>query len=339
MTYTVTLQPSNHTFDIEEDEKILDAAIRQGYSLPYGCRNGACGSCIGDLIEGQVDYGTSNRSALSADQETSGKVLICQATACSNLTLAVKEVVRATEIEVKRLPVRVEALNKLCHDVMEIKLKLPETERLQFLPGQYIDILLKDGGTRAFSIANPPHRDDYLELHVRHVEGGSFTDFVFNKLKIKDLLRIEGPLGSFSLNEDSSRPVLMVAGGTGFAPMQGMLEHALEDNDSRSFHLFWGARAQEDLYRHRLAEQWTKTHSNVQYTPVLSEPKEDDDWSGETGFVHEAVLRQYPELSGYDVYMAGPPPMIEAARQAFTEHGLPEDQLHFDSFEFSTARK
>jgi len=339
MTYTVTLQPSHHTFDIEEDEKILDAAIRQGYSLPYGCRNGACGACLGDLIEGQVDYGSSNRSALGADQEASGKVLICQATARSNLTLEVKEVVRATEIEVKRLPVRVEALNRLSHDVMEIKLKLPETERLQFLPGQYIDILLKDGGTRAFSLANPPHRDQYLELHIRHVEGGNFTDFVFNKMKIKDLLRIEGPLGSFSLNENSSRPVLMIAGGTGFAPMQGMLEHAIEDDDPRSFHLFWGVRAWDDLYSNDLAEQWTKAHDNLSYTPVLSEPKEGDTWSGETGFVHEAVLRQYPDLSAYDVYMAGPPAMVEAAKQAFNERGLPEEQLHFDSFEFSTAKK
>lgn len=339
MTYTITLQPSNHTFDIEEDEKILDAAIRQGYSLPYGCRNGACGACLGDLIEGQVDYGTNNRSALGTDQEASGRILICQATARSNLTLEVKEVVRATEIEVKRLPVRVEALNRLSHDVMELKLKLPETERLQFLPGQYIDILLKDGGKRAFSLANPPHRDQYLELHIRHVEGGNFTDFVFNQMKIKDLLRIEGPLGSFSLNEDSSRPVLMIAGGTGFAPMQGMLEHAIEDGDPRSFHLFWGVRAREDLYSHNLAEEWTETHENVRYTPVLSELKEEETWSGETGFVHEAVLRQYPEISAYDVYMAGPPAMVEAARQAFAERGLPEEQLHYDSFEFSTAKK
>lgn len=339
MTYTVTLQPSHHTFNIEENEKILDAALRQGYTLPYGCRNGACGACLGDLIEGQVHYGGNNRSALGVDQESSGKILICQAMACSDLTLEVKEVVRAAEIEVKRLPVRVEALNKLCHDVMELKLKLPETERLQFLPGQYIDILLKDGSARAFSLANPPHRDQYLELHIRHVEGGSFTDYVFNEMKKKDLLRIEGPQGSFYLDDESTRPVLMIAGGTGFAPMQSMLEHAIEDGDKRSFHLFWGVRGRRDLYSNRLAEQWAEEHENISYTPVLSEPAEDDAWTGETGFVHESALRQYSELSNYDVYMAGPPAMVEAAKKAFSEKGLPEDQLHFDSFEFSSAKK
>lgn len=339
MTYTVTLEPSNHTFDIEENEKILEAALRQGFTLPYGCRNGACGACLGELLKGEVDYGTSNRSALKPDLEEAGKILVCQATARSNLILKVKEVVRASEIEVKRLPVRVESLRQLSHDVMELKLKLPETERLQFLAGQYIDILLKDGSARAFSLANPPHRDQYLELHIRHVPGGNFTDYVFNTMKEKDLLRIEGPQGSFFLEEESSKPILMIAGGTGFAPMQSMLEHAIEDGDKREFHLFWGVRGRNDLYSNSQAEQWAEEHANISYTPVLSEPSEEDAWTGETGFVHEAVLRHYPELAAYDIYMAGPPVMVEAAKKAFCETGLPEEQLHFDSFEFSSAKK
>jgi CDP-4-dehydro-6-deoxyglucose reductase, E3 len=339
MTYTVTLEPSHHTFDIEENEKILEAALRHGLTLPYGCRNGACGSCIGELLEGEVDYGTSNRSALKPDLEAAGKILVCQATARSNLTLKVREVARANEIEIKRLPVRVESLRKLSHDVMELKLKLPETERLQFFAGQYIDILLKDGSARAFSLANPPHRDQYLELHIRHVPGGNFTDYVFNSMKEKDLLRIEGPKGSFFLDDESTRPVLMIAGGTGFAPMRSMLEHAIKDGDKRDFHLFWGVRGSKDLYNNSLAEQWAEEHANISYTPVLSEPAEEDAWTGETGFVHEAVLRHYPELAAYDVYMAGPPVMVEATKKAFSETGLPEGQLHFDSFEFSSAKK
>jgi CDP-4-dehydro-6-deoxyglucose reductase len=339
MTYTVTLEPSHHTFNIEENEKILEAALRHGLTLPYGCRNGACGACMGELLEGKVDYGTSNRSALKPEMEAGGKILVCQATARSNLSIKVKELVRTTEIEVKRLPVRVESLRLLSHDVMELKLKLPETERLQFLAGQYIDILLKDGSARAFSLANPPHRDQFLELHIRHVPGGNFTDYVFNSLKEKDLLRIEGPKGSFSLDDESTKPVLMVAGGTGFAPIQSMLEHAIEDGDKRDFHLFWGVRGSKDLYSNNLAEQWAEEHANISYTPVLSEPADEDAWMGETGFVHEAVLRHYPELATYDIYIAGPPLMVEAAKKAFCETGLPEKQLHFDSFEFSSVKK
>jgi CDP-4-dehydro-6-deoxyglucose reductase len=339
MTYTITLKPSNHTFQAEPGEKILEAALRQGLSLPYGCRNGACGACVCELAEGTVTYDDRNRSALSADQEAAGKMLTCQSVATDDLIINAKELTSATEIEVKRLPVRVEEKNQLCHDVMELKLKLPETERLQFMPGQYIDILQKDEPARAFSLANPPHRDGLLELHIRHVEGGSFTDFVFNKLQVKDLMRIEGPHGSFYLDDEGHRPILMVAGGTGFAPMQAILEHAIEDNDPRMFHLFWGARAKRDLYRDELASSWAEQQDNITYTPVLSEPMDDDNWQGETGFVHEAVLKAYPNIADYDVYMAGPPVMVKAAVADFTAAGLPEDQIFSDAFEFSTPAK
>jgi CDP-4-dehydro-6-deoxyglucose reductase len=339
MTYTIKIQPSNHTFQAEPGEKILDAALRQGLSLAYGCRNGACGSCLGELVEGAVSYDDRNRSALNASMEEQGKLLICQAVATSDLVINAKELTSATEIEVKRLPVRVEEKNLLCHDVMELKLKLPETERLQFMPGQYIDILQKDQPARAFSLANPPHRDDLLELHIRHVEGGSFTDFVFNELQVKDLMRIEGPHGSFYLDDEGHRPIIMVAGGTGFAPMQAILEHAVEDNDPRPIHLFWGVRAKRDLYRDTLASEWAEQHSHISYTPVLSEPMEEDNWQGETGFVHEAVLRAYPNIANYDVYMAGPPVMVNAAVEDFTAAGLPQEQMFSDSFEFSTPAK
>jgi len=336
MTYTITIQPSGHSFQADENERILDAALRAGLSLPYGCRNGACGSCIGTLVEGEVRYDERNRSALSDERESSGAMLTCQATACSDLTIGVKELSSSSEIEVKRLPARVEEKKQLSHDVIEIKLKLPDTERMQFLPGQYIDILLKDGQPRAFSLANPPHRDDFLELHIRVVEGGSFTNFVQDEMKVKDLLRIEGPHGNFTLDEDGNRSVLLIAGGTGFAPIQSILEHAIADGDERMFHLYWGVRTEKDLYLDERARSWADQYSNIAYTPVLSEHNPALPWNGMTGFVHEAVLENHDNLSDYDVYMAGPPAMIEAARSGFMAAGLPEDQMFSDAFEFST---
>jgi CDP-4-dehydro-6-deoxyglucose reductase len=339
MTYKITLTTSGHTFEAEENECVLDAALKAGFSLPYGCRNGACGSCLGTLVNGEVRYDDRNRSALNEEREQAGGMLTCQAIACSDLTIEAKELTSSREIEVKRLPARVEEKNQLSHDVIEIKLKLPETERLQFLPGQYIDILLKDGKPRAFSLANPPHRDDYLELHIRVVEGGSFTNFVQDEMKVKDLLRVEGPHGSFTLDEDSKRPVLLIAGGTGFAPIQSILEHAIADGDQRQFHVYWGVRTEEDLYLNERARQWANDHANIVFIPVLSEHDPSLPWSGMTGFVHEAVLENHRNLADYDAYMAGPPAMVEAARTGFLAAGMPEDQMFSDAFEFSTPSK
>lgn len=334
MSFTVTIQPSGHRFQNEDEESVLDAALRQGFALPYGCRNGACGSCKGRVLSGEVAYAQRPR-ALSEADEAEGYAIFCQAVPRSDLEIEVREIGAAKDIVIKTLPCRVASMRRLAHDVMELKLKLPATERLQFLAGQYIDILLRDGRRRSFSLANPPHHDEFLELHIRHVPGGHFTEHVFNEMKEKALLRLEGPLGSFFLREDSQRPVILVAGGTGFAPIKAILEHAFEIGDPRPMHLYWGVRAKRDLYMDELVHQWLQRQPSLRYTPVLSDPLEEDAWSGRTGFVHEAVLEDYSDLSGYDVYMAGPPAMIEAAREAFMQQrGLPEAQLYYDSFEF-----
>ena len=223
----------------------------------------------------------------------------------------------------------------LSKDVMKLLLKLPETERLQFLAGQYLEFILKDGKRRAFSIANAPHDDDFIELHIRHVPDGQFGDFVFDGLKEKTLLRIEGPLGSYFLREDNDRPIILMGGGTGFAPLKGMLEHAFHINLKKPIHLFCGARAKQDLYMDKMVDQWLKQQPNLKYTAVLSEPAEEDNWQGETGFVHESVIKHYPDLSDYDVYLSGPPPMVKAGMDLFYEKGLPETQIYSDSFEYS----
>lgn len=335
MSYSICVRPSGHTFRCEDDETILEAGLRQGFALPYGCRNGTCGSCRGRVLSGEIDYGGELPPGLSEDEARAGYALLCQAFAMDDMDIEVKEIGAAKDIRVRVLPVRVAERRRLAHDVMGLYLKLPASERLQFLAGQYIDVLLKDGRRRSFSLANAPHEDGLLELHVRHVPGGRFTDFVFNEMKDKAILRIEAPLGSFVLREDSPRPMLMVAGGTGFAPIKGLINHALSVADPRPIHLFWGVRARRDLYLDEVATRWAEDHAHVCYTPVLSAPRPEDAWSGERGYVHDAVLRHYPELAGFDVYMSGPPPMIDAAKAAFAAHGLPPDQLYYDSFEFA----
>ncbi len=334
MPYQITIQSNGQTFTVEDDEPVLDAAIRHGVPLPYGCRNGTCGTCAGKVVEGEYRYPRLPK-AVKQGAVAEDEVLFCSARPVTDLVIDVDLVEEQAAIPVKILPARVEGMEKLSHDVMLVKLKLPESQRLQYLAGQYIEILLRDGRRRAFSIANAPHDDDYLTLHIREVPGGYFTHYVFHKMKERDLLRIEGPHGGFYLREDSDRPIIMMAGGTGFGPCKAMIEHAIEIGLQRPIHLYWGVRARDDLYMDDLARQWVKNHANIEYTPVLSEPAPRDDWSGDTGWVHEVVAEQNPDLSGHDVYLCGPPPMIEAGKKAFIEQGLPSERLYFDSFDFS----
>ncbi|NNL06906.1 MAG: CDP-6-deoxy-delta-3,4-glucoseen reductase [Gammaproteobacteria bacterium] len=334
MSFKVTVPASGHEFDVDKGETILEAALRQGIGLPYGCRNGACGRCAGELLSGKVSYARA-LSSLALDQQQQGKTLFCQACAQSDIRISVREISTGRDIEIKTLPCRVESMDLLTHDVMRLRLKLPETERLQFLAGQYIEFLLKDGKRRAFSIANAPHDDAFIELHIRHVPDGHFGDYVFEGMKVKELLRLEGPLGSYYLREESERPIILVGGGTGFAPLKGMLEHAFHINLDRQIHLFCGVRARRDLYMDDMVNQWVSQHDNLRYTPVLSEPGAEDNWEGKTGYVHEAIVEEYPDMSAYDVYLSGPPPMIKAGMDAFYAHGLPESQIFSDSFEYS----
>jgi CDP-4-dehydro-6-deoxyglucose reductase len=335
MSFKVTVPATGHEFVVEENESVLDAAVCHGVGLPYGCRNGACGKCAGELISGEVVYEEDALRGQALDEFKNGKALFCQARAKSDLVIKVREITKSQDIEIKTLPCRVEKLELLTHDIMKVELKLPEKERLQFLAGQYLEILLKDGKRRAFSIANAPHDDKFIELHIRHVPDGQFGDYVFDGMKEKTLLRIEGPLGSYYLREETNRPIILVGGGTGFAPLKGMLEHAFQAGFEQPIHLFCGVRAYRDLYMDELANTWAEKHDNLDYTPVLSEPNASDNWQGKTGLVHEAVIEAYPELSGYDVYLSGPPPMVKAGMDAFYAHGLPESQIFSDSFEYS----
>lgn len=336
MTYQVTIQPSGHQFSVKPNETLLGAALNAGFSLPYGCRNGACGACKGKVLAGSVDYGTHQDSALTHEDKLKGLALFCCAKATSDLTIEVKEVGAAKDIPIRTLPCRIERMEKLADDVMALWLKLPSNERLQFLPGQYLDFLLKDGKRRSFSLANSPEEDSLLELHIRHVPGGQFTDHVFGAMKAKDIMRISGPYGSFFLRE-SEKPAIFLAGGTGFAPIKSILQHAFHHAVARECVLYWGAKTPPDLYLSSLPEQWQRERNNFRYIPVLSEPRAEDAWSGRTGYVHQAVLDDHADLSGYEVYACGAPPMIAAAKRDFMARGLPEDAFFSDSFDYQSG--
>jgi CDP-4-dehydro-6-deoxyglucose reductase, E3 len=324
----VKVQPSGHEFDVEEGESVLTAALRQHLVLPYGCRNGACASCKGRIVEGRVDYGVHQKKALTDEEKAQGKALFCQAKPLTDLVIEARTIGAARDIPIRMLPCRVQKMERLADDVMALYLRLPANERLQFLAGQYIEFLLKDGARRSFSMGNAPHDDELIQLHVRRVAGGQFTDHVFGKMKERDILRLEGPLGTFFLREDSAKPIVLVASGTGFAPIKSIVENALHKGMARPMVLYWGGRRPKDLYMDALARQWP-----IKYVPVVSDALPEDNWSGRTGFVHRAVMQDFPDLSGHQVYACGVPVMVDAARRDFTQQcRLPEEEFFADSF-------
>jgi CDP-4-dehydro-6-deoxyglucose reductase len=333
MTFQVLVNPSGRQFSCDAGESILAAAIRAGVGLPYGCKNGACGSCKGKLVSGQAELGTHQERALSAAEREAGQTLFCCAMPQSDVVIEAREVLGVGDFPIKKLPSRVAKLDRLTGDVMVLSLQLPATERMQFKAGQYIEFLLKDGKRRAYSMATAPHSDELLALHIRHMPGGLFTDQVFGTLKEKDILRFEGPLGTFFLREDSEKPIIMLASGTGFAPIKAMIDHWAHQQSTRPITLYWGGRRPADLYMNALCEEWAKTLPNFRYIPVISDALPEDQWNGRTGFVHKAVMHDLQNLSDYQVYACGAPIMVEAAQRDFVaECKLPNEEFFADSF-------
>ena len=332
--HEVRLEPSGHTFTVAPGETILAAALRQGIGLPYGCRNGACGACKGVLRSGELAYDEYQERALHASEKAAGKALTCCTHPLTDIVFEVRELSGARDLAIRTMPARVERVEKPAEDVAVLFLKLPTGERLQFLAGQYIDILLKSGKRRSFSMANAPHNDQLIELHVRKSPGGAFSSYVFDEMKERAILRFEGPLGTFYLrNDESGKPLIFVAGGTGFAPIKAIIEHAFHHGEDRPMVLYWGVRSKRDLYMPELPLRWQQEHPHFTYIPVVSDPLPEDGWQGRTGFVHQAVLDDFTDLSGYQVYACGAPGMTDVAKQTFVEQrGLPEDEFYCDAF-------
>jgi CDP-4-dehydro-6-deoxyglucose reductase len=340
MSFEITIKPSGHSLTCADGDSVLTAAMAADLILPYGCRNGACGSCKGRILAGVVDYGAHHAATLTDEEKRQGLALFCVAKPRTDIVIEVKEVRRAGDIQVRKLPCRIETIERVADDVAIVKLKLPANERLQYFAGQYVDLLLKDGRRRSFSLATAPHDDTLLELHIRQVPGGFFTTRLFNEYKGREILRLEGPLGSFYLREESDKPVILVAGGTGFAPIKAIVEHALHHGleTRRPMVLYWGVRTKRDLYLPDLPGRWQQASRNFTFIPVLSEPAPGGDWPGRTGLVHQAVLDDFASLAGYQVYACGAPAMIDAARATFTaERGLPSDEFFADSFTYAAV--
>jgi len=338
MSFKVQVMPSGLSYQLDEEESILDGALRHGINLPYGCRNAVCGACKAKLLSGKIDYKGITPTALSDEEQKSGHILFCSAIPRSDVSIEAKAVTSTSNIEIRTFTCNVHNIQRLAPDVIRLYLKLPETQRMQFFAGQYIDIILDDGRRRSFSIANAPHDDEYIELHIRHVNRGDYTSFIFNEVKENDTLKIEGPFGDYYLRENSTRPIILMAGGTGFAPIKGIIEHAIAEGITRPIFLYWGARAKKDLYLHEMAQGWEKT-INLEYRPVLSDASSEDHWQDRQGFVHEAIIKDFPILNIYEVYASGPPAMVRAGHEAFTAHGMSEEHFFSDSFEFANDYK
>ena len=339
MSFQITLQPAARSFAVERDEAILPAAIRQGIGLPYGCRDGACGSCKSQLIEGRVIHGAHQLKALSVAEEEAGFILTCCATPQTDCVVQARSVPGAGEHPVLKMPSRVLSIDKPAPDVAVLRLQLPANQNLQYRAGQYVEFILQganSGVRRSYSMANAPDSlgsPPSIELHLRHMPGGKFTDHVFSALKERDILRMEGPFGSFFLRDDSAKPMILLASGTGFAPIKAIVQQLQHQGSQRPAVLYWGGRRKADLYQHDWCEQAAAEMPNLRYVPVLSEPAAEDAWAGRTGFVHLAVMADFPDLSAHQVYACGAPVMVDAAQRDFVARcGLPAEEFYADSF-------
>jgi len=332
--FQVCIEPSKRVFTANPHETLLAAGIRAGVNMPYGCKDGACGSCKCKKLSGSVVHGTFLRKALSEEEEAQGMVLTCCATATTDVVLESRQVTSETALPIKKMPVRVSLLERKSPDVIRMLLQVPASDPLKYHAGQYIEFMLRDGVRRSYSMANAPHTvaSSGLELHIRHMPGGLFTDQVFGSIKERDILRIEGPFGSFYLREDSAKPMVFLASGTGFAPIKALIEHMQFKGSTRKAVVYWGARRPPDLYMHDWMVAQTILMPNLGYVPVVSNALLEDAWTGRTGFVHHAVLQDLPDLSGHQVYACGAPIMVESAQRDYVKAGLPVDEFFADAF-------
>ena len=334
--FQITVQPSGRAFEAQAGETILSAAIRGGVGMPYGCKDGACGSCKCKKLSGSVVHGEHQQKALSTEEEEAGFVLTCCAQPLTDVVLESRQVTDESAYPIKKLPVRVAALTRASHDVMQVRLQLPAADTFRYHAGQYIEFILRDGARRAYSMANAPHTQEGapgVELHIRHMPGGRFTDHVFNAMKEKEILRVEGPFGSFFLREDSDKPMVFLASGMGFAPIKALIEHMQHKGITRPATLYWGGRRPADLYMDGWIRERLAALPNLRYVPVVSDALPEDGWAGRTGFVHQAVMEDIADLSGYQVYACGAPIVVDSARAAYSaERGLPPDEFYADAF-------
>ena len=331
----ISIANSSRSFNAAADQPLLQAAHDAALNLPHSCKGGNCGACKARLLRGEIRYPNGAPLGLSAAEVADGLILLCQARARTDLSIETFEMRAADAATARRLPCRIERAVPLSHDVMGLFLRLPIAEDFIFEAGQYIDVLLPGGRRRSFSIASPPHDARPLELHVRRVAGGEFTDRLFHEDMRSALLSIEGPLGSFTYRPHltDAPPMLLIGGGTGIAPLFSILRHLIENGIERDLKLYWGVRSERDLYAHATLEDMRRRIASFSYVPVLSEAG--PAWRGAAGWVHEAALKGIQDLEAIEVYAAGPPAMIAAIQREYDSRGSAKTQLYFDSFDYA----
>lgn len=333
MNHTITLSPDNETFEADEGESILAAARRQGFNLPHSCQAGICGQCKAEVRSGRYEQGEHAEQALPAEEAAQNKILMCCCYAQSDIELSVPGYNSSRMPPVKTLPARVAAVDYI-GDTAVVRLDMPKKPPFVFLAGQYIDILLKDGHTRSYSLAGSPAHTEQLELHIRRREGGLFSGLLFGDapaVREKTVMRVRGPMGTFVLREDDQSPLILLATGTGFAPVQSILHRLAEHDATRPVRLYWGGRTLEELYYHDRAAELAGRLKNAVFIPVLSRAPEN--WQGARGYVWQQALRDCPDLSAHQVYACGSPAMIADAQRAFVEEGrLKTDAFFADAF-------
>ncbi|ETD73006.1 ferredoxin [Pelistega indica] len=335
MTYKITIESTQHTFTAKEGQTILDAALEHDIVLPYSCRTGSCTSCKGKVVSGDYEPGIGTERLISEEERAQGMCLFCETKPESDLVIQAREVRMSSDIQVKKIPVRVSEMEKLSDDVMLLKLQTPASDVFRYEAGQYVEFILKDGSRRAYSLATRPQEGAALELHIRHMPGGLFTDHVFGAstaMKVREILRLEGPLGSFFLRKNSEKPIVLLASGTGFAPLKAIMEEVIAVGITRPIVLYWGGRRPTDIYMMDLCRSWEALLPNFTFIPVVSDALPEDNWTGRTGFVHVAVLEDIPDLTDYQVYACGAPIVISSARDAYAAAGLPAEEFFADSF-------
>lgn len=364
--FHLLVRPDNRIVAVREGETLLDAGLREGIQLPFECRNGGCGVCKGTVLYGAVDYGAYQDAVLTEQEKQAGKALFCCATPLTDLEIEYEPAAAPGNVVVRVYRARVEKMVRLSDDVMQVLLKPDAGEHIFFYAGQYLNIILDDGDKRSFSFATAPidpsaarqskvavggtgrfpqtgasganesapapNGGELIELHIRWIKGGKFTTHVFTRMKEGDVVRFEGPLGSFFLREDSTKPIIFVAGATGFAPVKSMVEYVFRTGLRRQMVLYWGVRSKKDLYLGELPAQWAREHASFKFVPVLSEPAPNDNWTGRTGLVHEAILRDFPDLGAYQIYACGSVQMVQAAHPAFMAQGMSEHDCFSDAF-------
>jgi CDP-4-dehydro-6-deoxyglucose reductase len=325
-TFVVKFEPSNVELPSDGESTVLDTALAAGFFPKHSCRRGDCRACETRVVSGTVRYATG----VIPDGLKSDHCLTCLAIPTADVALDAPEVASVPGRRIVKVGARVTSVDRVSEDVAVVRVQTPTGGEFKFDPGQYLDVVLRDGARRSYSMANAPTEDGQVEWHIRAMPAGSFSQHVYQNLKARDLLRIEGPFGSFTLR-DTAAPLIFLASGTGYAPIASMMRAHGESLAKRGATFYWGGRREEDLYAMEEATAWADSAAGFKFVPVLSDS--DVDWQGRTGFVHEAVQKDHPDLSGFEVYACGNPLMIDAARHTFrTECGLVENNFFSDSF-------